>query len=230
MPAPAGTPSPSRGLVLVHGSRGHVEAWVRRGLVAAHVLRADGWTAVCPAEQSSRVSAPYDDALSVLAARPFGTRLRPAFGVFVIDDKAVVTVQPGGRREPQRWLVWAPGRGVLRSARLTPARPEDLLRACGAPGSASGELARVLGSDEGTPLTWVLDLMAALRLPGRRLVTEPGAPGGRLVEPDRRSVARFEALMAEDEHLRREHAGAVDSAPPGRTDVRGPVDSRGEQP
>ncbi len=219
--APTGGTPPSRGLLLVHGAGSRVDHWVRRGLVATRVLEVgDGWSAVCPAESRSRTVPPYDDALSVLAARPIGYRLRPAVGAFVIDGKGVLTVQPAGLRAVQRWLVWAPGRGLLRPRHLPSAAPEDLLEAAG--GEETPRAVRALRDlvtrTDATPVQWAGDLLDALGLPGRALLegraARPGEAGGRLVEPDHKAVRRFEELLA-DEGAIREPDG------PGGSDRRG---------
>ena len=103
------TPLTGHGLVLVRGSAAASARWVRRGLAAVRVCPLQGWTGVCLAEDRARAVAPYDVGLEILAARHVPTRHRPAIGLFVIDDCAVVTVQARGWRLEQRWLVWEPG-------------------------------------------------------------------------------------------------------------------------
>jgi hypothetical protein len=195
----AGRGPSSRGLLLLGGKADRVASWVRTGVVAARVVDLEGWTAVCPAEPSSRAAAPYDDALSVLAARPLRGRLRPGLGFFVIEERAVVTVQPKGFRGAQRWMLWAPGRGILHAPHLDELHPEELVRVSGRRGSDEAAALRVvLGRREGAPLGWLVELVTALGLPGAGLLSRGQGQSGRLVEPDWRSVAGFDALMADE--------------------------------
>ena len=218
MAGAAGRGPSSRGLLLLGGRADRVASWVRTGVVAARVVDLDGWTAVCPAEPSSRVAAPYDDALSVLAARPLRGRLRPGLGFFVIEDRAVVTVQPKGFRAAQRWMLWVPGRGLIHAPNLDELHPEELVRIAGRHGPDEADPLRVaLGRREGAPAGWLVELMTALGLPGAGLLGRGQGQPGRLVEPDWRSVASFDALMADE--------ARADLAPPpvdpGRPDAGG---------
>ena len=186
------------GLLLVGGGPARVGAWVRRGLVSCHVVPLGRWTAVVPAESSSRAGPPYDDAFTVLTGRPLPVRLRPGLGLFTSGDRAVLTVQPRGWRATQRWLVWEPGRGVVPTSGLPAAAPVDLERAVG-----GGRRVGAVLADPGGDARQVLEqALAALGLPGRELLA--GDPVGRVVVPSPRTVARFEAQVAEEARHRAE--------------------------
>jgi hypothetical protein len=194
-----------RGLLLLRGEPGQVARWAARGLVASQVVPLPGWTAVVPAEPASRARPPYDDALTVLASRPVAHRLRSALGLFAVDGRAVVTVQSEAWRAVQRWLVWQPGRGLVRTPDLTPARPGDLVAAAHAgPRGAGPQVGELLRDPRGDALGLVDDLMAVLGLPGRELLHGGEPPAGQLVEPGGRGVAMFDALMSEEARHRAE--------------------------
>lgn len=195
-----------RGVLLLRGEPEHVARWAARGLVATRVVPLPSWTAVLPAEPTSRAMAPYDDALTVLASRPAAHRLRAALGLFAIDGRAVVMVQGPGWRAVQRWVVWEPDRGAARAPGLRVARPGDLLAAAGAGtrGVSSAVSAR-LRDGSGDALGMLGDLMTLLGLPGVGLLVHADPSGeGELVEPDHRIVARFDALMLEEARHRAE--------------------------
>ncbi len=201
-PAPHG-----RGLLLLRGTPEAAARWVSRGLVAAHVVPLSGWTGVVPVESLARP--PYDDPLAVLAVRPVSSRLRPSLGVFAVAGRAVVAVQPAGWRPVPRWLVWQPGRGVVRAPGLRDARRHDLLAAAGAVPrgrQAAEALGAVLGDPRRDALGLVAEVMDVLGLPGAGLFTGTDAPEahGRLVEPVAKEVARFDARMLEEARHRAE--------------------------
>ena len=125
-----------RGVLVTRGRADAVAAWAGRGLVPVYLVPFDGWTVVQPAGPS-RGNPPYDDALEVLGARPVPGRLRSAIGLFAVGGNAVVTMHPYGWRAVQRWVVWAPRRGVVPPARLAAGRPGDLARTAGADRSAT---------------------------------------------------------------------------------------------
>lgn len=194
-------PTPRRpvgGLLLVRGEAERVTAWARRGLVAAHVTALGDWSGVTPANDRSRAAAPYGDARMVLASRPVPAGLRPAIGFFVTGRRGVVVVQPSGWRAVKRWVVWVPDAGVVRAPGLRAAEPGDLLAPAGAGAVAAAGLHDALGAVPADPLSWLSGVHAALRLPGRDLLTAPEAPVGSLIEPDDASTARFDALMREE--------------------------------
>ena len=188
----------ARGLLLVGGGPAAVAAWVRRGLVACHVVPLGRWTAVVPAEAESRALPPYDNAVTVLAARPVPHRLRPGLGAFTSGGRAVLTVQPRGWRGGQRWLIWEPGEGVVVAPGLVQARPVDLVRAAGR-GRGIGALLADPGGDAHDLLRRV---MGALGLPGVEMLREGGA--GPVVTPSAKAVSRFDARATEDARHRAE--------------------------
>ena len=200
-----------RGLLLLRGRPDAVSAWSRRGLVPVHVVPLPGWTAVVPAGPS-RGPAPYDDALSVLAARPVAGRLREALGFFLVEERAVVTVQAGARRAIQRWAVWEPGQGVVRDSDLPLGAPDELVEVAGlrdrrAVRDVAG-LLRDPGGDAGGLLTTLLGL---LDLPGAELLHDPGRAAGMdgalLVEPDEHHLATFDSIASDEARLRAEMEG-----------------------
>ncbi|WP_457255586.1 hypothetical protein [Pedococcus sp. P5_B7] len=203
MSAPWQPAQEARGLLLVSGETGPVSTWVRRGLVACQVIPLGPWTAVLPIESSSRAEPPYDDAVTVLAARPVPRRLRSALGFFTIDGRAVVTVQGPGWRAAVRWLVWEPGAGLVRAPGLELARPSDLLAAAGRSGDPRA-VAEVVGGRDGRADVIITDLLSALGLPGSDFVGPKVGLRGQVVAPTAQSVARFDARMAEQARHRSE--------------------------
>jgi hypothetical protein len=195
-----------RGVLLLRGAPDQVARWAARGLVASRVVPVPGWTAVVPAESESRAQPPYDDALTVLAGRPVAHRLRTSLGLFAVDGRAIVAVQPTGWRPVHRWLVWQPGAGVVRTPHLRVARPVDLIAAARASRrGATSEVAGLLADPRGDALGVLTDLMSVLGLPGSALLTGAvDATSGQLVEPKGTSVARFDALMLEEARQRAE--------------------------
>lgn len=189
-----------RGLLLVSGAPNRVGAWVRRGLVACRVVPLGRWTAVVPAESSSRARPPYDDAITVLTARRLPARLRPGFALFTSAGRAVVSVQPRGFRASQRWLVWETGGGVVTTTGLRAAHPVDLARAAGG-GPGLGD---VLAEPGGDPDELLRRVMGALGLPGADLLGGAARAPGVVVAPSGRTVARFEARVAEEARHRAE--------------------------
>ncbi len=193
----------SRGLLLVRAKPGPLAAWVRRGLVACDVVPLGEWTALRPAEGSSRASAPYDDAIAVLAGRPLPLRLRAAIGFFVVEHRAVISLQPKGFRPSHRWLVWEPGTGPVRTPGLEVARPPDLVTAARARTSPA-KLHQVLKDDSGDAPALLRRLLDVLGLPGADLLAAGDQHRGQVVTPTAQAVARFESRMAEQAQHRAE--------------------------
>jgi hypothetical protein len=171
--------------------------------VACQVVPLGDWTAVLPTERRSRAEPPYDDAVAVLAARPVPRRLRGAVGFFTVDDRAVMTVQGPGWRASIRWLVWAPGDGVVRAPHLELARPSDLVAAAGR-GADPRAVARVVAERHGSADRLITELLAVLGLPGSDLVGPGIGLRGQVVAPTAQAVARFDARMAEQARHRNE--------------------------
>jgi hypothetical protein len=193
-------------MLLLRGEPDPVATWARRGLVPVHVVPLDGWTAVLPAGPS-RAMPPYDDTLKALAGRPVASRLRSAIGLFAVDGNAVVTVQPSGWRAIQRWFVWSPGQGVVRTRHLATGRPADLTAAAGIHEGTTRRGVLDLLIDGGGDAHGVLGgLLVLLSLPGSDLLAggqDPAAAqGSMLVEPSERHVARFERIV-QDQALHR---------------------------
>jgi hypothetical protein len=193
----------ARGLLLVSGEQGPVTAWLRRGLGACQVIPLGGWTAVLPIERSSRAEPPYDDAVTLLAARPVPRRLRGALGFFTVDGRAVVTAQAPGWRGVVRWLLWEPGVGVVRTATLELARPTDLVAAAGRSGGERA-VAELVAGRGGSADRVITDLLSVLGLPGAELVGPEVGLRGQVVAPTAQAVARFDARMAEQARHRTE--------------------------
>lgn len=186
-------------MLLLRGKQEAVATWASHGLVPVHVLPLEGWTAVLPAGPS-RAMPPYDDTLKALAGRPVASRLRAAIGLFAVDGNAVVTVHPYGWRAIQRWFVWSPGQGVVRTRRLAAGRPADLTAAAGIRERAArrGVLDQLVdGSGDAPGL--LVNLLALLSLPGSDLLQGLRDPavslGSTLVEPSKGHVARFERVV-----------------------------------
>ena len=193
------------GLVLVRGSATASARWVRRGLAAVRIVPLAGWTGVCLAEERAHSAAPYDVGLEILAARRVPARHRPAIGFFVIDGCAVATVQPRGWRVDQRWLVWEPGVGVRRTPEL-PALPLGMVvDVAGARARTSPkDLAEHLGDPGGDPLDVLVGMLRMLGLPGEDLLRDGAGEDAVRVDPSPRSVAAFDALVAEERQHRAE--------------------------
>lgn len=192
------------GLLLLRGPVPEVTAWASRGVVPVTVAPLPGWTAVLP-RGDSHVQAPYDDTLMLLAARRLPRALRPAIGFFAIQDRAVITVhRPGPRR--LRWVVWEPGRGVVRPPGLRQATPAHLLNA--AAGGVRDELLELLGERRVTPPRLLAALVTVLELPGARLLTDQrevdGIDGAVDRDPDAAQVGYFEDAVRDAVRLRRE--------------------------
>lgn len=200
-------PAPgSRGLLLVHGDGGRAARWVRRGLVACQVVPLGRWTALLPAEPTSRADEPYDDAATVLVGRPLPRRLRPALGLLVVDGRAAVVVQPKGLRPQPRWLVWEPGAGHVPTPAMAPASPRDLAHAAGR-AAAARAVAAVVADPSGDADRLHADLLTVLDLPGADLVGPAPGLRGPVVAPTAQAVARFDSRMAEIARHRRELEG-----------------------
>jgi hypothetical protein len=203
-PRPGDAPT---GLLLLSGSRSEVDGWVARHVAPLVVAPLGAWTLLV-AVGSSHVGAPYDDAGTVLAARPVAPRAGPALGFFEIDGRAVVTVHVPGRRRNPTWVVWEPDIGLLRPPGLDLAGPAELVRVAGRPSSAREELVDLLHETQARPMTMLQAVMATLELPGTRYLGDPvlarDLPGARLHEPDARQVGWFEDAVADSVRLRRE--------------------------
>lgn len=192
--------------MLVRGQAKASARWLKRGLVAVASVDLPGWTGICLAESQARAHPPYDVGLEVLAARPTPMRRRPSIGLFVIDDCAVVTVQPRGWRADQRWLIWQPGLGVRRSPDLAPLPAALIVATAGASVSPTTVMEHFRAVD-GAPVDRLVALMSLLGLPGEDLLRHGPPSDAELVEPSRASVTRFDRVVHGDDepeavHLR----------------------------
>ena len=193
------------GVLLLHGDVKTASAWVRQGVVPSYVVPLAGWTAVVPGGPSA-AGKPYDDAVQLLAARRVPSRMRPALGLFRLDDRGVVVVHPRGWRALPRWLVWERGSGVSGLPGHPAARPGDMAMAAGVVPESVRQLREIL-TDRTVLVDDVLaDLMAVLALPGERLLggQVKDAEGAVLVEPVARAVERFSRVTKEDKEIRTE--------------------------
>lgn len=199
MATPEQVPERGHGIVLVRGGAAASARWVRRGLVAVRVVPLTGWTGVYLAEERALSVAPYDVGLEILAARRVPGRHRPAIGLFVIDGCAVVTVQARGWRLEQRWTVWEPGSGVRRTPDL-PALPAGLI--VDVAGARSRTTAAAVNDHfadtKGQPLDVLIGLMHLLGLPGEDLLLGGTDESHERIDPSPRSIAAFDALVAEE--------------------------------
>ena len=195
-----------RGVLLVRGTLSETEAWVRRGVVAAHVVPVGGWVGVCPAEAQTRAPDPYGDVVPALAGHPLRRSQRPGLGFFATRDergeRGLLTLQSGRVRSHTTWLAWSPGRGTHTLPPLPAPSIADLAGAVGRPG-AKGRVLDALRAPRAGVEEWLTGLMLALGVPAVDLVL--GAPRGvPVTEPEERSVRDFASLTADD--LREESA------------------------
>lgn len=194
-----------RGVLLVKGTPLEVEAWVRRGVVAAHVVPSPPWVAVVPAEAQTRVPEPYDAVVPALAGHPLRRGMRPGIGFFVIRDdsgeRALVTLQTGQLRNRTQWLTWTAERGTHTLPPLPAPSILELARAAGRPEGKGRVLdalrARRSGADE-----WLTGVMLSLGISAADLIL--GRPrGAEVIEPEDKALGDFASLTAND--LREEH-------------------------
>lgn len=194
-------------LLLLRSDTHRVTAWLRRGSVPAYVVPVGGWTAVVPAGSEARSSAPYDKSVPMLAGRPVPSGLRAALCFAVIDGRAVLVLHPPGWRAVPRWLIWQSGQGPSGPSPFPSVRPVDLINVAGIVREDLPRVEAVLKDTELAPDELLHDLIDALGLPGAELL-QPGAArhasGAALVEPDERSVRRFEKVTREEQDIAEE--------------------------
>jgi hypothetical protein len=210
--APTGT---GHGLLLVHGPPSVVSRWLRKGLVSATLARFGGWTGVTLAEERARSAAPYDIGLEVMVSRPAPRRARPVIAFVDVHGRAVISVQRGGVRRTQHWLVWEPGRGVVDTPSLPRLTVGALLSAARASGPVRAEeVGAVLSSTRGSPVDLLVTVLGLLGLPGRDLLLEGDCDGATDVQPSFRAVAAFDRLVADEADHREEWSSAWGGRPP----------------
>lgn len=193
------------GVLLLHGDVKTATTWVQQGVVPSYVVPLAGWTAVVPGGPS-HAAPPYDDPATVLLARPVPSRMRAALGLFHLDDKGVVVVHPRGWRALPRWLVRERGSGVSGLPGMPLARPGDLAMAAGVVAESVPAIRDILTDQVASVRDVLGDLMAALALPGERLIFGEvrDAEGAVLVEPAAKAVERFSRVTKEDKEIRTE--------------------------
>lgn len=192
------------GLLLLRGGLAEVAAWVRRGVVPAVVVPMEDWTAVLPGERSF-AQEPYTDGALLLAGRHIPRKLGPALGFWIVQDRAVITVQTRGRRGI-RWVVWEPERGIITPPDLPVAGPVTLQRVAGA--GTRGELVEILHELYIRPDRLLAAVVAVLELPGARLLVDASGvadlPGATSVLPAPREVGYFNDAVRDAVTLREE--------------------------
>ena len=201
------------GVLLAAGPRAEVDVWVAGTVVPVTVVPGDRWTTVL-LRGPSAAEPPYDDGPLVLASRALAPKAGPGLGFFVIDDRAVLTVHPRGRRRATRWVVWEPESGLLRPPGLELAGPAEVVTVAGAGTGEAGrrdvrdELVELLHETHVRPARMLQAVMATLGLPGARLLENPDAAdaveGATTHTPDRRQVGWFDDAVRDSVRLRHE--------------------------
>lgn len=189
---------PGRGVVLLSATAVSAVEWVRRGVVACHVLEHPSWSLVVPAAPGTATTAPYDDALTVLASRHVGSRIAPSVGLFLIEDTAVLTARAPGRGAT-RWALRAADRHLLAGRDLPALTPEALHRtlATGAPARRVPvrEVRELWARTDLTHTEWLVEVTTVLGLPGARVLDGSDTDLGPVIQPDARSVTAFESVV-----------------------------------
>lgn len=193
------------GLWLSNGRLSYVNTWAAKSVVPVLVTRMGLHTALVPRGRSA-IGAPYDDAATLCAARSAPTRLAPAIGFWVIDERAVITVQLSGWRRQVRWVVWDPERGVLRPPGVEAATPTHVLSA--ARGGTRRNLVELLAERHHPPARLLAAVVGTLGLPGAEVLLDPEAAQrwsrAHVHDPAPREVGYFEDSVKHAVALRRE--------------------------
>lgn len=199
------TGEPPVGLWLSQGRLNDVNVWAAKSVVPVLVTRMGLYTALVPRGQSA-IGAPYEDAATLCAARPAPRRVAPAIGFWVIDQRAVVTVQLASWRREMRWLVWDPDAGVVQPPGLPPAGPGQLLNA--ARGGSRRDLMDMLAERHHPPARLLAALVGTLGLPGAEVLLDPTAAEAwarvQVHDPAAREIQYFEDSVRHAVALRRE--------------------------
>ncbi|MCK0114081.1 hypothetical protein MWU75_18215 [Ornithinimicrobium sp. F0845] len=192
------------GLLLLRGSVAEVSAWLRKGVVPATVVPMDGWTAVFP-EGRSFADPPYADGSMVTASRPIPRKLGPALGFWVVDGRAIITVQTKGRGGI-RYVVWEPERGIVSPPGLTVAGPVTIQRVAG--GGNRAELVEILRELYVQPDRLLAAVVSVLELPGARTLIDPAGaedlPDAVSVLPAPKEIGYFNDAVKDAVRLRQE--------------------------
>jgi hypothetical protein len=193
------------GLWLCRGRAREVNSWAAKSVVPVLVARRGAHTALVP-RGSSAVSAPYDDAATLCAARPAPAKVAPAIGFWVIEGRAVITVQPRAWRRRIRWVIWDPELGVIRPPGVEVATPAEVISAAG--GGSRRELVEMLAERQHTPARLLSGVVTILGLPGADVLLDPTVADAwqrsTRYEPDARQVEFFEDAVKHAVALRRE--------------------------
>lgn len=200
---PAGA-SPT-GIWLSRAMMRDVDAWAAKSVVPVTVHRIGLHTVLVPRGRSA-VGAPYDDAAMMCAARPAPTKLAPAIGFWVIDDRAVITVQSAHWRRRIRWVIWEPEVGMVRPPGVDIASPQQVLAAAG--GGRRDELVDMLLERHHPPQRMLAAVANVLGLPGAEVLLDPehaqSWEGTHDHEPVEREVHFFEDAVKDAVALRHE--------------------------
>ncbi|MGB3257678.1 MAG: hypothetical protein WBA72_06775, partial [Ornithinimicrobium sp.] len=196
---------PPVGLWLTRAMMPDVDAWAAKSVVPVLVHRLGLHTALVPRGRSV-VGAPYDDATMMCAARPAPVKLSPAMGFWVIDDRAVITVQSKQWRRQIRWVIWDPQVGMMRPPGVDIASPQQILSV--ARGGRRDELIDMLAERHHPPQRLLSAVVNLLGLPGAEVLLDAGVTesweGAHAHEPDEREVDFFEDAVKDAVALRRE--------------------------
>lgn len=209
------------GLLLVSGSLPRVSRWASSGLVRVEAAPLDEWwTALAPGAGASVPAAPYDDPWTMLLNRPIPWRLRPAIGVLVHQDQALIAVTPKRVRSSQRWLAWRRGIGAVDVDPLPRAALRTLLVAADRDEPWTlGRLREVLDDDAGSPLEFACDVLELLELPGEDLLRGRARladlDGAQHLEADPKRQAEFDQVVADEQANRSEVRNAHTARPLG---------------
>lgn len=207
---PAQRPKPPRpavphGLWLTRGPFSDACSWAERAVVSTVAVPHQGRTLLTP-RGGPKVSAPYEDAALLSAARVVPKTLAPAIGFWVIKDRAVLTVRNPGWRETTRWVVWDPELGVLRAPGLPRASTQQVVAAAGH--GSRRELREMFAETQHEPVRLLCAVMAILSVPGAKVLTDPFSaedlPGAKIFHPSSKSVHNFEDAVKDAVMLRHE--------------------------
>lgn len=126
-------------------------------------------------------------------------RLAPAFGLFRIEDTAVLTARAAGVRAVTRWALRSADGELVASRQLPRLTPESVHRVLGTAAHAREVPVRAvrelwervdLGHEE-----WLVEAATVLGLPGARVLAGTDTELGPVVRPAPRSVPAFESVI-----------------------------------